>query len=69
MQVILYTTHCPQCKVLETKLKNKDISYTEVTDVNIMRQKGFMSVPYLEVDSQVFSFSEAVTWVNNYQEA
>lgn len=63
MNVVLYSTHCPQCKVLEMKLKQKGISYEEVTNVTLMQEKGFMSVPKLEVDGTVYDFKEAVKWV------
>ena len=33
MNVILYSTHCPKCCVLEKKLKQKNISYDEVNDI------------------------------------
>lgn len=68
MNLVLYTTHCPNCRVLESKLKSKNLSYTEVTDVEVMKNKGFFSVPYLEVDDQLLSFVEAVKWVNSYEE-
>ncbi len=64
MKVILYTTHCPKCSVLEKKLTAKNISYTEVTDVETMTQKGFDAVPILEVDETVMDFKEANTWIN-----
>lgn len=64
MEVILYTTFCPKCRVLEAKLKQKGIEYKEITDVDIMTEKGFMSVPMLEVDNFVMNFTEANTWIN-----
>lgn len=64
MEVTLYTTFCPKCRVLETKLKQKGIEYKEITDVDIMTEKGFMSVPMLEVDNFVMNFTEANTWIN-----
>ena len=63
MNIVLYTTHCPQCKVLALKLKNKDIAYQEVDDVAVMQEKGFMSAPKLEVDGVVYDFKDAVKWV------
>lgn len=65
MKVILYTIHCPQCVVLEKKLKAKNIVYEEITDQNIMRKKGFLSSPILEVDGVIMQFEEANNWVNN----
>ncbi len=63
MNVTLYSTHCPKCKVLELKLKQKNISYTEVTDIKTMEEKGFKSVPKLEVDGTVYDFKEATQWI------
>ena len=64
MEVTLYTTFCPKCRVLEAKLKQKGIEYKEITDVDIMTEKGFMSVPMLKVDNFVMNFTEANTWIN-----
>lgn len=64
MEVILYSNHCPQCRVLETKLKEKGINYMEVNDVNLMLSKGFLSMPMLEVNDLVMNFATALKWVN-----
>lgn len=66
MTVTLFTTHCPKCKVIEKKLAQKNIEYKMVEDINIMKEKGFKSLPMLEVDGQVFNFIEANKWVTNY---
>lgn len=64
MKVVLYTTHCPKCSVLEKKLSAKNINYSEVTDVEIMAKKGFDAVPILEVDGITMDFKAANTWIN-----
>lgn len=64
MKVILYTTHCPKCMVLEKKLKSKNIEYVENTDTNLMIEKGFQTTPMLEVDDSVMDFKTANTWIN-----
>lgn len=63
LNVVLYSTHCPKCNVLESKLNQKGINYEEVNDIKIMREKGFMSAPNLEVDGVVYDFKEAVKWI------
>lgn len=63
MDVILYSTNCPKCKVLEKKLNSSGIDYSIVTDVDVMEQKGFQSAPVLEVDDKIYKFSEAVKWL------
>ena len=65
MKVILYSTHCPKCNVLESKLKQKGIQFDEINDVDIMVKKGFMAAPVLEVDGKAMPFTQAVSWVNN----
>nr|DAJ75483.1 MAG TPA: NrdH [Bacteriophage sp.] len=64
MKVILYTTHCPKCTVLEKKLTSKNIPYEEVTDVDLMINKGFDAMPVLEVDDTIMDFKTANTWIN-----
>ena len=62
MNVVLYTTHCPKCRVLETKLKQKGIEYKEIADTAVMQEKGFEFVPVLEVDGVTYEFRAAVKW-------
>lgn len=63
MNVVLHSTHCAKCKVLEAKLNQKGINYEENNDVELMMQKGFTTVPKLEVDGVVYDFKEAVEWI------
>ena len=60
-----YTTHCPKCRVLELKLKQKGVDYEEFDNVEEMLAKGLTSAPYLEVDDKLLNFSEAVKYVNS----
>lgn len=65
MTVVLYSTHCPKCNVLKKKLKQKNISYEEVNDIEKMKEKGYLSVPVLEVDGVSMDFKTASDWINN----
>ena len=67
MNIILYSTHCPKCIVLEKKLDEKNIQYNLVEDENTMIDKGFMSAPMLEVDGKIMNFVQANDWVNSYE--
>ena len=62
--VVLYSTGCPRCKVLEAKLKQKNIEYTEVSDIEEIEKKGISSVPCLGVEEEILDFGSAVKWVN-----
>lgn len=63
-EVVFYSTHCPRCKVLEMKLKAKNIEYIENNDTEEMLHLGLKSAPALKVGEKLMDFSEAVKWVN-----
>ena len=65
MKIVLYSTNCPRCKVLEQKLLDKGIAFGVSNDVDAMIGKGFSSAPVLEVDGHAMGFMAAVDWVNN----
>ena len=65
MEVIFYSTNCPKCKVLMTKMKQKGIEYKEINDVELMLSKGIKSAPALEIDGKVMDFTESVKWVGS----
>lgn len=63
-KIILYTTHCPRCNVLKKKLDNIGVEYEECEDVDIMKERGFMQAPMLDVKGEVMDFAKAVKWIN-----
>lgn len=65
MKIILFSTKCPKCNVLEKKLKQKNISYEEVNDIEIMKEKGYLSVPVLEIDGVSMDFKTAFNYVES----
>lgn len=69
MTVTFYSTHCPKCRVIESKLKTAGIEYTEVNDVDEMIRLGFKSAPLLKVDDEVMDFMAANKWINGVKEA
>lgn len=66
--VTLYSTHCPKCVILEKKMNMKNIEFNTVTDVDLMTQKGFTSLPMLEVDGRTLEFKDAIDWVNSMED-
>ena len=65
MEVKLYSTHCPMCNVLEKKLQQKNIFFEEINDIELMKKKGFLQAPMLEVDGEIMNFKQAKDWINN----
>lgn len=65
MNIILYSTGCPKCKVLKNKLAEKNIDFTENNSTKEMTSIGITQVPVLSVDGILLGFKDAVSWVNN----
>lgn len=66
MEIKLYTIGCPKCKILEEKIKAKNISIDIIEDVEELKETGIEIFPVLEVDGEKMEFYDAITWVNNY---
>lgn len=64
MEIILYSTGCPKCNVLKKKLDDKNISYSENTNIETMTSLGIEQVPVLSVDGDLMDFSQANIWIN-----
>ena len=64
MNVVLYTTGCPKCVVLKSKLDNKSIRYDVKEGEEEIKKKGFLTAPLLEVDGKIFEFMDAINWIN-----
>ncbi len=64
MDITFYSTHCPKCKVIETKLNKKGIKYEEIDDLDVMLAKGYKSAPMLVVDGKDMDFVKANKWLN-----
>ena len=67
MNIVLYTIDCPNCLVLEKKLKGKNIEFLKVLDKEtiIARGLGDSTFPVLEVDGVTMSYKTAIQWINN----
>ena len=65
MNVTVYSTHCPQCKMLEMQLKKKNIEFDTVYGAEEIEKRGYHSAPIMEVDGKTMSFAEAVRWVKD----
>lgn len=65
--ITLYTIDCPNCLILEKKLKSKNIEFLKVSDKETLIAKGFgdSSFPILEVDGVEMSYKTAISWINN----
>lgn len=63
--ITLYSTNCPQCKIVEKLLNDAGYEYDLVSDVQLMIDKGFSSAPMVDVDGQIMNAQEVFQWLNN----
>ena len=63
-KIVLYSTGCPRCKILEKKLDEKKVIYTKVTDIDTMTEMGITKVPMLSVNDVMYGYLDAVKFVN-----
>lgn len=64
----MYTTGCPNCRVLKALLDEKHIPYTENTSVDEMLSLGITKVPVLRVGDEIIDYGAAINWANTYKE-
>ena len=65
MEIVFYSTGCPKCKVLKSKLDSMGIDYVIFNDVDRMVEMGMTTVPNLMVDGRLMNFKESVDWLNS----
>ena len=63
--IILYSTGCPKCKVLKSKLDEKGIKYQVNDNIQDMLDEGITTAPVLKVENDLLNFTDAVKWVNS----
>lgn len=63
-EIVLYSTGCPKCKILKSKLDAKNIKYIENNDMETMLALGIDTVPVLYVNEVRYEFAQAVKWIN-----
>jgi hypothetical protein len=50
------------------KLERKGYNFIKITDEEVILNKGLKSIPWLEVDGELFDFGAANEWINNAPE-
>ena len=64
-KMVLYTTGCPKCRILEKKLLDKGIGFEKCDDKEVMSSLGMVSLPMLRLDDgRMLGYFEAVKYVN-----
>lgn len=68
MENILYSTDCPKCKILESKLNENGIIFEKNENVDEMISLGLKTAPAFKHNDQILSFNEALMFIKNYNQ-
>lgn len=60
---ILYSTYCPKCTILETKLKQQGIDFNVVDDIELMKKLGITHAPQLNIEGRLYDFNGAIRYL------
>lgn len=63
MEIILYSTGCPRCSMIEHKLETKGIEYIKNNNVDEMLALGINEVPVLSVNGELMNYKQIVNWL------
>lgn len=66
INIILYSTECPKCKILKQKLDEANITYIVCSDIEIIKNKGFRSVPMVEINNKIMNYLECINWIKEH---
>ena len=51
----------PKCAM--SNCEEKGIVYSTNSDIEVMKAKGFRSVPMIEIDNKVLNYLDAINWI------
>ena len=61
-EIILYTSHCPVCSMIETIFKNKNINYIiedrEDIYMPIAEENHIKSMPFAKIDGEIMNIKQ-----------
>ena len=67
-KVKIYTTPtCPRCQILKNKMKEYDIKFDEVSNLEDLQSLGITTVPYIQIGEELLGFEKANAWINKHQ--
>jgi len=65
--IILYSTGCPKCNILERRLTNDNIEFEISNDIDKLIDMGFQNAPVLQINDQFIVFEDAMKRLKAYE--
>ena len=66
--IILYSTGCPKCNILERRLTNDKIEFSITDNVDKFIDMGFQNAPVLQIDDNFIDYTNAMKLLKVYED-
>lgn len=66
--IILYSTGCPKCNILERRLTNDKIEFSITNNVDKLIDMGFQNAPVLQIDDNFIDYTNAMKLLKVYED-
>ena len=66
--IILYSTGCPKCNILERRLTNDKIEFSITDNVDKLIDMGFQNAPVLQIDDNFIDYTNAMKLLKVYED-
>lgn len=67
--IVLYSSHCPKCDMIERILKEKGINFDVVDDENfylpLAEENNIDSMPFADVNGKILNTKELQEYIKN----
>ena len=63
--IFYHTATCPQCKMVEMMLKQKNIEYDSIMNVDVMLERGIDHTPALDIDGTILVGKGIIDWIKS----
>lgn len=66
--ITMYSTGCPNCRVLKMRLDKYHVEYRLCEDIEEMQKRGITTLPALDVDGRFMNFLESIQYLKEHYE-
>lgn len=55
---------CPQCEILYKKLKDKNVEFEYIQDIDKAIEKGIRAFPTMELEGEMLNYLKSIQYIN-----
>ena len=69
-EIVLYSTHCPKCNMIEMIFKNKKIEYTVEDNkeevLKVADENNIKEIPFAKINDKMYTCEEIKSWIKEH---